>query len=306
MPDNENSMLEALDALRSSAESVEPLVNPGPKAAPPKPIAAESAPPPPPAVVRRTARLVPADPPAATAERTPRGPGLRCLACGYPLQAETDLRCSECGRQWTRAEMDHWFAGAEQRRFADVIWWTQVVLIAQVFLVPELIGLPMMGGGVCAGVAVVAAGWACWLANRGRWFTTVGRYGNAALVLTGLSLLRFWPVAGEEPGFSQDSVYAVSLAMVAPLLVLAMVDHPPKFYSAGRARRLLLPATLVSACALWWLPILGDLTTIIPNFEMAGYSISLFDTLPRVLTVVTWMVAWVWLRRVRRALFDAH
>lgn len=310
MPDNEKDIIAALDALSRTAPGSEsdPVRYPTPAAKPQRPVD-----PPPP---RRTAigKVLPSQP----ADRSQAPPDdakktalRRCLACGYPLQPETDFRCSECGRQWVTPILERWFDGAERRRFSEALWLIKVFLVVQLCGLPEAIGLTALGYQayrVWDLLSIGVAGWALIVANGKRWQEAPSRYGIIGTLILGVAVVFLCWNTFVENADVQNRVLCTLLAVVAPLLILALVNDPPEFFSGPAARRWLVPVAILIGCSLSWLPLISDdwlpLPTAVSAVTGTSALVLTLSVLPRLVLLALWLLAWWWIRRVSRALFE--
>ena len=308
MADNEKDIVDALDALsRTSprANSDPPL--PSQPATTPRPPASTP--------TRRVVTVKTKSPPPARAvpiaDEAPAASLNRCLACGYPLQAETAFRCSECGRQWSAELLDNWFGGAEKARFSEVLWLVRLFVVVQLCGFPEAIGLTALGYQayrVWDLLSVGVIGWALIVSNRQRWTKTTSRYGIVACLVLGAALVfLFWSIPIENPDV-QNRVLCTLLALEAPLLILALVNDPPDFFTGAAARRWLIPVAVLIGCSLSWLPLISDdwlpLPTPVAAITGASSLVLTLSVLPRLILLALWLLAWWWIRRISRTFFE--
>jgi hypothetical protein len=81
---------------------------------------------------------------------------------GYPLPAESNYRCPECGRACQREILESWFDGIEQRRTERGLWLCGVALVMHAWMIPDLFGFPWTGFLWIGAVGLGASGgWAC-------------------------------------------------------------------------------------------------------------------------------------------------
>ena len=139
-------------------------------------------------------------------------PPYRCLHCGYPIADSPELRCSECGRTYEHETLEYWFSGEEQRRFEHVLWLVIAALFMKLLLLPQLLGLGRVGGGL----AVMAAGY---LASRGKTQSTGGYFAIATTIVGAVMALGFACTTAPLPYYTLDIIAAC-------LLLLGMLHDP--------------------------------------------------------------------------------
>ncbi|MGE0481293.1 MAG: hypothetical protein AB7Q17_12555 [Phycisphaerae bacterium] len=167
---------------------------------------------------------------------------LRCLGCGYPVMPEISLRCSECGRMHTIAELNQWFAGGEAARFDRVVGFTQLALAMKALLLPSTFGLvgfstPVQVVYIFSWVACV---WAALTAGWGRFATRAGNIAAAALHVAGFALIiSLYKLATGSvvlPFGDWDAAYGM-LELAAAVLVLNAMLHASAGVTVPEARR---------------------------------------------------------------------
>ncbi len=86
----------------------------------------------------------------------------RCPHCGYRLIWQSGLRCSECGRAWSRLRLDYWFDCATRTRFERVLRMVRLVVVVQV-----LAGLTILNDASApALIGCAVAGYLLWIMHR--------------------------------------------------------------------------------------------------------------------------------------------
>lgn len=275
---------------------------------------AKSAVPPPKPAAAPPLRAAGARQPAPPA--LPSGPSVRCLRCGYRLLLESALRCSECGRQHTRSELDAWNSGVEQRRVEFVIWLVAAGLVIRLGMLAQLLGivrLPLLGYVPVAAAAFSA--WACYAAGQGRFGQPAGRYALGGLIAATIQVLLTLFEVGPGAVFANWtnalSIFTVDLLTAGCLLgAMSRPASVGDVWGAARGRSLAtigLILTLVFAVAYGGLfPILyvtgvatgasGWLATA-PAYHLFG------SVLPYAVLLGGWFFVWRWFVRLHRTLF---
>lgn len=286
--------------------AAKPTPQPPHRATPVKPAAA------PPAPRRPAADLAPleigvtppAKPVAPVASRRRNAtaangvPRFRCLNCGYPLAGADELTCSECGRTFERATLEHWSSPEECERFRNVLWFVAAALFLKLFIAPPTL-LWVARVGAC-----LLVGWGGLIAGRDKGGSVGGYYAKAAVVSAFLMFFTLW---------SESAIAYYTLDMLAgTLLVLALLYDPdagPVFGSTGtRTTALVLlfvtpllavggyiaeQATATTASGM-------SLTSQPPSFlgfEWFGFIVPFFAS------AGVWLFAWFTLRATQRRLF---
>ncbi len=237
-----------------------------------------------------TPTQVPVGPPARG--RRAAAPEYRCLACGYPLLDNGNLRCSECGREHDRATLNAWFSGDEESRFTRVIWLIVATLFLRLFLLPPL----LWASRAAAACVIVVAGLTAYAGKQG---SIGGYYAGATIAAGSFMVLLTWAT-------SPLSYYTLDL-IAGCTLVLSLLHEP----CVGRVLPRRTDATL-PLVALFLAPLLAGVcylllqTTAPPMWGAvtvpAAYSPFGF-VVPAVAATAIWLFAWRTAVRVRNTLF---
>ena len=279
--------------LRTRATSPGPAIPP----AKPTPAAPPTGPPtdpddPFPAVSPPAATTIQPVQRASASNRRAAEPEYRCLACGYPLADDGELRCSECGRVHDRSTLNAWFDGDEESRLTRVIWLIVATLFLRLFVLPPL----LWASRAAAACVIVIAGLT---ANAGKRGSIGGYYAGATIAAGSFMLLLTWAT-------SPLSYYTLDL--VAGCTLLLSLLHDP---DAGRVLRrrtdatvplvaLFLAPLLAAGCYLLlaWSPttVIGTLT-LPPEYSPFGFFV------PAAAATAIWLLAWRTAVTIRNVLF---
>lgn len=291
----------ALDHLnRGSERPRAPRRPPEPSPAPTPPAAEQPHTPPPielepaPAEASATAETPPrAASPHPAAPDADHPPAFRCLSCGYPLVDDAAPRCSECGHAYERSALRDWFSGEEEKRFEAVNWLILAILFLKLLLLPQLLWVSRLA-------TAVAAGWACYLARKGKQGSPGAYYGVAGMTAAGLMLLAS---AGSDSGLSFHT-----LDIIAACLLLLSVLHDPAigrigtFAIGGRVALVLLFLAPLFAVVCFVLALAVRSQVTLPSLLKAYPPFQFI--VPYLAAAGAWLLAWRTIATVRRRLFQ--
>lgn len=234
--------LDALELLAGAADDPTPLSRPTPvdKGGAHRPESrATTGPHAPPVPPPGSPRILAPDEDLSTPSSEPRW---RCVACGYPIADALAPTCPECGRKYTRADLEYWDSEAERWRFERVQWLVLAALFLKLLVLPQLMGISRI-------LAAGALFWACYIAHRGKQGSVGGMYAVGGMVATGLMVLAYSAQGNLLP-------YYV-LEIIALCVLMRAMFHDPTLGAVGetifgrRAALVVLFATPVLAIVLY-------------------------------------------------------
>ncbi len=287
--DDEN--LRAMRQLRAQAPPRAPAA-PTPKAAPPSPPARPPTDPGDPFPVVPPPTTAPKQVTQSPPSYARHPPEFRCLACGYPLLDDGELRCSECGHEHDRPTLKAWFNGDEESRFTRVIWLIVATLFLRLFMLPPL----LWAARVAAACAIVAAALTAYAGKQG---SIGGYYAGATMAAGSFMVLLSWAT-------SPLSYYTLDL--IAGCTLLLSLLHEP---CVGRVLRRRTDAT-VPLVVLFLTPLLAggcylllqtNLATTVGTLTLPPAYSPFGFIVPAVAAAAVWLYAWRTAVNVRNTLF---
>lgn len=212
---------------------------------------------------------------------------IRCLRCGYPLQAGGKLRCSECGGRVTPAALARWFDGEMEAHLKVLSTLALIVLALKLWvLLPNLASLARLGDATVAACT-------CALARQQKEGGLGAIFGMAGAIAAGSGILF---------AFSAPLEFYTLNLVAAPLLVCAVLNDPDVGDVLGRAVTraisigIALLAPLVAAGLFFMERSLQGAALPDPTFVLK-------TAIPHVLATAAWGWAWWTLRQVQRSLY---